>query len=135
MADGRNEKGDERGHRSADVRSRGGVDVATEEVVHGNVPFAGEFEPVGAVPPVGVEVSVAEAYICFSLAVMLLVKECKTRIWVLTGYFCKGAKHVFEDDEEYKEKGDHEGEEKHGDRLSYNESNFREVLSSLETRC
>lgn len=36
--------------------------MATEEVMHGDVPLAGEFEPVGAVPPVGVEVPVCEAF-------------------------------------------------------------------------
>ena len=38
------------------------VDVTTEKVMNRDVPFAGEFEPVGAVPPVRVEVTVCEAY-------------------------------------------------------------------------
>jgi hypothetical protein len=35
--------------------------VSSEEVVDWDIPFAGELEPIGAVPPVGVEVSVCEA--------------------------------------------------------------------------
>lgn len=46
------------------MRSRGAVYVATEEVMYRNVPFTGEFKPVGGVPPVGVEVSVCEAWNC-----------------------------------------------------------------------
>lgn len=30
----------------------GAVDVATEEVVDGDIPFAGEFKPVAGIPPV-----------------------------------------------------------------------------------
>jgi hypothetical protein len=52
MPDSGNEEGNERGHGSSDMWARGGVDVASEEVVHGDVPFAGELEPVGAVPPI-----------------------------------------------------------------------------------
>ena len=52
--------------------SRGGVDVASEEVVHGDVPFAGEFEPVCAVPPVGVEVAVCETWMEFVSYFLLL---------------------------------------------------------------
>lgn len=40
---------------------RRAVDVPPEEVVHGDVPFAGEFEPVARIPPVGVELAVCEA--------------------------------------------------------------------------
>jgi len=62
MADGGDEEGDEGGHGTADMRTRGRVDVTTEEVVDGDVPLPGELEPVGAVPPVGVEVAVREAF-------------------------------------------------------------------------
>lgn len=62
MTDGGDEEGDEGGHGTANMRTRGGVDVATEEVVHRDVPLAGELEPVGTVPPVGVEVAVREAF-------------------------------------------------------------------------
>ena len=62
MTDGGDEEGDESGHGTADMRTRGRVDVTTEEVVDGDVPLPGELEPVGAVPPVGVEVAVREAF-------------------------------------------------------------------------
>jgi len=61
--------------------------VAAEEVVHGNVPLAREFQPVERVPPVGVEAAVAEA-----------------------GDFGESAEEVLEDDEEDEQEGDHEGE-------------------------
>jgi hypothetical protein len=37
--------------------------VSSEEVVDWDVPFARELEPIGAVPPVRVEVSVREAWV------------------------------------------------------------------------
>lgn len=61
VADGRDEEGDQRRHRPADVRARRAVDVPPEEVVHGDVPLARELEPVCTVPPVGVEVPICEA--------------------------------------------------------------------------
>jgi hypothetical protein len=56
-----NQEGDECCHRTSDMRSRGAIDVSTEEVVYGDIPFARELEPVGTVPPIGVEVSICEA--------------------------------------------------------------------------
>ncbi len=55
--------------------------------MHGDIPLARELQPVAAVPPVSVEVPVGKA-----------------------GDFGKGAEHVFKDDEEDKQEGDHEGE-------------------------
>lgn len=46
VEDGANEKGDEHGDGLGEGGSGGEVDVAEEEVVHWDVPFAGEFEPV-----------------------------------------------------------------------------------------
>jgi hypothetical protein len=54
------------------VAARGRVDVAAEEVVHGLVPFAGELEPVAAVPPVGVELAVGEACTKVSMTIMVM---------------------------------------------------------------
>lgn len=61
MSDGTDQEGDECCHGTSDMWSRGAVDMATEEVVDWDVPLAGELEPIGAVPPVGVEMSVREA--------------------------------------------------------------------------
>jgi hypothetical protein len=58
----RDEEGDARRERAAHVAARGAVHVAPKEIVHGDVPFAAELEPVAAVPPVGVEVAVGEAW-------------------------------------------------------------------------
>ena len=41
--------------------SGGGVDVPPEEIVHRDIPFPAEFEPVKGVPPVRVELPVCEA--------------------------------------------------------------------------
>jgi hypothetical protein len=61
VTDGGDEKRDEGSHGTADVGARGAIDMATEEVVNRNIPFTREFEPVGAVPPVGIEVSICKA--------------------------------------------------------------------------
>jgi hypothetical protein len=37
--------------------------MSSEEVVNWDVPFTRELEPIGAVPPVRVEVSVREAWV------------------------------------------------------------------------
>jgi uncharacterized protein YndB with AHSA1/START domain len=60
MANSTNEKGDECGERSADVRTGGRVDMAAEKVMYWDIPFAGEFEPVNAVPPVRIEMAVCK---------------------------------------------------------------------------
>jgi hypothetical protein len=73
MANGTNEKGDERGERSADMRTGGRVDMATEKVMYWDVPFAGEFEPVNAVPPVRIEMTVCKTCAKF-VSVKLKVK-------------------------------------------------------------
>lgn len=65
--------------------------MATEEVMHGDIPFPREFEPISGVPPVRIEMPVCE-----------------------TGNFCKGAEDVLKDYEEDEEEGDHEREEKQG---------------------
>lgn len=99
--DGRDEEGDDCGDHFARVRPRRRVDVSAEERVHGDVPLAGEFHPVCRVPPVCVEVAVAEA-----------------------GDFGEGAEDVFEDDEEDEEEGEHEGEQEPGDGLGEDEERF-----------
>ena len=65
-----------------------------EEIVHGDIPFPAEFEPVEGVPPVRVELPVCEA--C---------------------YLRKSAEDVFEDREEDQQENDHEREEEAGDRF------------------
>ncbi len=47
MADGADQERDEGGDGSGEARARGAVDVAAQEMVDGDVPFAGEFEPSG----------------------------------------------------------------------------------------
>lgn len=75
-------------------RGHGGVNVAPEEIVDGDIPFAAEFEPVAAVPPVFVERAVGKA-----------------------GELSECAADVLEDDEEDEQEGDHEWEEESAYRL------------------
>ena len=82
VADRADQKGDDGGISFANVRAAGAVNVAAEEAVDGHVPLARELHPVGAVPPVAIEVPVGEA--CDLGA---------------------GAEHVLEDDEENEQKG------------------------------
>lgn len=98
MADGRDEEGDDGGVGAADVRPGRAVDVAPQEAVDGYVPLAAELHPVGAVPPVAVEVAVGEA-----------------------GDLGEGAEDVLEDDEEDEQEGQHEGEEQPGHGLGQDE--------------
>lgn len=65
------------------------IDVSSEEVMHRDIPFSRELEPITGVPPVGVEVPVGEA-----------------------GYLRESAKKIFEDDEEDEQEGNHEREQK-----------------------
>jgi len=46
VGDGADEEGYDHGDGLGEVRARRVVDVAAEEIVYWNVPFAGEFEPV-----------------------------------------------------------------------------------------
>lgn len=101
--EGRDEEGDEGGEHFARVRPGGGIDVSAEEGVDGDVPFAGEFHPVGRVPPVCVKVAVGEA-----------------------GDFGKGAEDVLKDDEEDEQEGEHKGEEEPGDGFGEDEEGVRE---------
>lgn len=55
------ERDGERGPSRQVVPARSLVDVAQQEVVDGQVPPAGELEPVARVPPVGVELAVGKA--------------------------------------------------------------------------
>jgi hypothetical protein len=55
------EKGDGGRKWSRHVVLRGRVDMATEEVMNWLVPFTGEFEPIAAVPPVCVELTIRKA--------------------------------------------------------------------------
>lgn len=110
MADSRDEEGDERRHALADMRSGSAVHVAPEERVNGDIPLARELHPIRRVPPVGVEVAVAEA-----------------------GDLCEGAKDVLEDDEEDEEEGEHEGEEEPGDGLGEGEKGLRSGGRAVET--
>lgn len=45
MAECANKEGDQRCHIAGDVGPGGAVDMAAEEVVDRDVPFAGEFKP------------------------------------------------------------------------------------------
>ena len=109
VADGGDEESDEGGGGAGEVGAGGAVDVAAEEVVDGDVPLAGELEPVDAVPPVGVELAVGEA-----------------------GDFREGAQDVFEDDEEDEEEGNHEGEEDHADAFGEDERPFGQRVHVFE---
>ena len=46
VRDGTDEEGDDHCDGFGELRERGEVDVAAEEVVDGDVPLAGEFEPI-----------------------------------------------------------------------------------------
>lgn len=76
MPDGADQEGNESGHGTTDMGSRGAVNMSAEEVVNWDVPFAGELEPISTVPPVGVEVSVCKA-------LKMLVGSSKIRIYDL----------------------------------------------------
>ena len=67
----RDEKRDKRGQGPRQMVFGRRVDVAPEEVVHGDVPLAGELQPVAAVPPVGVELAVCEAWMEVSACVFI----------------------------------------------------------------
>lgn len=60
VREGGDQEGGESGEGAGEGVSARGVDVAAEEVVDGDVPFAGELQPVARVPPVGVELAVCE---------------------------------------------------------------------------
>jgi hypothetical protein len=62
MPNSTDKKGDKCRHGTTDMWSGGAVDVPAEKMVHGDVPFSRELEPVGAVPPVRVEMSIGEAW-------------------------------------------------------------------------
>ena len=96
VAHGADEEGDGSRAGLPYVWPAGAVDMASQEAVYGHVPLAGELHPVGTIPPVAVEVAVR-----------------KVR------YLGEGAKHVLEDDEEYKQEGKHEGEEQPRDGLGH----------------
>jgi len=109
MAQTRDQEGHDHGQLGAGKTARGEEDVALEEVVHGDVPFAAELEPVLAVPPVGIEVAVGEA-----------------------GELGEGAEGILPDDEESEEEFDHEGEEHEGDGLGEDEGFVRHVICLFE---
>jgi len=98
------------GNGVAEMNSRGEVDVPSEEVVDWDVPLSTEFQPVGAVPPVGVEVAVGE-----------------------TGYLGERAEEVLPNDEEDEKHGHHEGEEEHGDCLGEDEGFVSQSSGLLQT--
>lgn len=98
VANGADQEGDDGGKAAADLGLGGGVNVPAQERVDGHVPLPRELHPVGAVPPVGVEVAVGKV-----------------------GDLGKGAQNVLEDDEEDEEKGQHEGEQQPGDGLGKDE--------------
>lgn len=52
VTDGADKESDESSHRPTDVRTRGAVNVTTEEVVYWDIPLATKFQPIGGVPPV-----------------------------------------------------------------------------------
>lgn len=72
-----------------------------EKMMHGNIPLPAKLQPVTAIPPIAVEMSIRE-----------------------TCDFCESAEHVFEDDEEDEEEGDHEGEEEEGDGFREDQEGF-----------
>jgi hypothetical protein len=57
----RDQEGDEGGHGTGHGVAGCRIDMATEEMMDGNVPFTRELEPVQTVPPVRIELSVGEA--------------------------------------------------------------------------
>lgn len=77
MAHSTDQKRDDGGADPANIRSTGAIDMSSQEAVDGNVPFPAELHPVCAIPPVAVEVSIAEP-----------------------GDLSEGAEDVFKDDEE-----------------------------------
>ena len=109
MPGGTHQKCNHRRRVSTDVRATCAVDVSSQEVMHGDIPLAGEFQPVAAVPPIGIKMSVGE-----------------------TGDFRKGAEHVFEDDEEDEQEHEHEGEEQHRDRFREDETLVDEAADGFQ---
>jgi len=61
MANGANEEGDDGRISLANVGSAGWIDMATQEAVDRHIPLARKLHPVGAVPPVAVEMAVGKA--------------------------------------------------------------------------
>lgn len=61
MSNGRDKEGDQCRHGTPNVWSGSAVHVSSKEVVNWDVPFSGELEPIGTVPPVRVEMPVREA--------------------------------------------------------------------------
>lgn len=54
------QEGNCHGNRAGEIRLGGEEDMPSEEMIHRNVPFPREFQPVTAVPPVRVEVAIGE---------------------------------------------------------------------------
>lgn len=90
VTQGADQESDGHGYGGRDVGFGRKKDVAPEEVVDGYVPLPRELEPVAAVPPVRVEVSVGEA-----------------------GDFGECAENVLPNDQKDQQEGDHEGEQHH----------------------
>jgi hypothetical protein len=61
MSNGGDKERDEGCHGTPNVRSGSAVDVSAEEVVNWDIPFTREFEPIGTVPPVRVEMPICKA--------------------------------------------------------------------------
>jgi len=68
--------------------SAGTIDMALQEPMNGDVPLSRKIQPVGRVPPVGIEVPIGK-----------------------TGNFGEGAKDIFKDNKKHEEKRHHEREE------------------------
>ncbi|KAJ8107181.1 hypothetical protein OPT61_g9042 [Boeremia exigua] len=119
--------------RPREVRFRRAVDVAPEEVVHGDVPLAREFEPVAGIPPVGVELAVCEAW----RESVFLDKWGGVGLgWEgLTRYLGKGAEDVLEDNEEGEQEGDHEGEEETADGLAQDQGKVARAPRVVQRHC
>ena len=62
MSQAGNEEGYDGGDRPGDSVKGGAVDMAPEEVVDGNVPLAGELEPIKTIPPVGVKLTISKTW-------------------------------------------------------------------------
>lgn len=127
VEDSAHQEGDKHGNGFREVGAGWEVDMAEEEVVNRDVPFAGELKPmmlskkenvfnranlpVARVPPVRIEVSVRKP-----------------------SQFCKRAQNVFEDNQEHQQEGDHEGEQKHANSLSQDKRLVNHVGHHFELR-
>ena len=84
------EESDQRRHIFADMHAARAVNMTSQEVMDGDVPFSRKLQPVAAIPPIRVEMAVREA-----------------------SDLRKSPEHILEYDEEDKQEHEHEGEKEH----------------------